>query len=933
MAYEAVESLQQTLRIILLRDDGVITTPVKHQIISIHDKAVVLQFNLKHFPDKETTREVANTTEEIIQYLFSPQYLSDFGSKNPTVRLSDQLGELAEELESTVGYMVDYCKINGGSGSPAVSVGSSSRSALKSQVEDLPVELLAIYTNGLRRLADKILSTGREVADDDPSDRPSISPLASKDVAAGFDDDLSDSAVAASSSRPAPTSKYFVADFAEDPSDSPSIYPPTSRDDVVGIDEDILQMIDRITGNSRDQDILPIVGMGGIGKSTLAKIVYDDPSIKQHFDVRAWVTISQDYSEESILSQLLASLNRKVDVDGRDSLEVITDEMRRVYQNLWGRRYLIVMDDMWSVEAWDCVRRFFPDNSNRSRIILTTRQMDVATAISRNIHMMRFLDDEQSWRLFQRKVFGDQDCPLDLQSVGQKIVRGCGGLPLKIVTMAGLLSRIPSTPKSWQQIEVNDGQLESILSLSYNILPTHLRKCFLYMSGFPEDYEIRNSELIKLWIAEGFMEQRNKSKSAEVAAEECLEDLIKQSLVLAISRKIDGKTKSCRLHSMVRDFCVRQAGQEKFLLSVMDYFSNPILRRHFLPQVLQNHRRIGVSCHDLHLKDSTHSSCTTSIICSSQRGYKPKGSVDNFTSLRVLHVLRRNDHSYWELGQVFELIYLTYLASNIPDSIVPPAIAKLQNLQTLIIYRSGVRLPVEIWSLRQLRHLIAFSFHPLLLPEGASLSLENLQTLSMATNFVCSERMVKMIPNIKKLGICYSGEKFGAGYHLGNLIHLLRLEKLKLEVHSSFAPHLDNLVFPPSLIKLELSGGCISWNNMTIVGSLPKLQVLTLKNYACHGEQWETIDGEFGNLIHLLIDQSNLKCWTTDSSHFPRLQCLTLHRCPYLDEIPYEIGEIPTLQLIEVDGHSQSLMDSAKEIQQEQLEYGNEGLEVHVKRS
>ncbi|KAL1546800.1 hypothetical protein AAHA92_23350 [Salvia divinorum] len=573
MAYEAVESLQQTLRIILLRDDGVITTPVKHQIISIHDKAVVLQFNLKHFPDKETTREVANTTEEIIQYLFSPQYLSDFGSKNPTVRLSDQLGELAEELESTVGYMVDYCKINGGSGSPAVSVGSSSRSALKSQVEDLPVELLAIYTNGLRRLADKILSTGREVADDDPSDRPSISPLASKDVAAGFDDDLSDSAVAASSSRPAPTSKYFVADFAEDPSDSPSIYPPTSRDDV--------------------------------------------------------------------------------------------------------------------------------------------------------------------------------------------------------------------------------------------------------------------------------------------------------------------------------------AGQEKFLLSVMDYFSNPILRRHFLPQVLQNHRRIGVSCHDLHLKDSTHSSCTTSIICSSQRGYKPKGSVDNFTSLRVLHVLRRNDHSYWELGQVFELIYLTYLASNIPDSIVPPAIAKLQNLQTLIIYRSGVRLPVEIWSLRQLRHLIAFSFHPLLLPEGASLSLENLQTLSMATNFVCSERMVKMIPNIKKLGICYSGEKFGAGYHLGNLIHLLRLEKLKLEVHSSFAPHLDNLVFPPSLIKLELSGGCISWNNMTIVGSLPKLQVLTLKNYACHGEQWETIDGEFGNLIHLLIDQSNLKCWTTDSSHFPRLQCLTLHRCPYLDEIPYEIGEIPTLQLIE----------------------------------
>ncbi|KAG6403241.1 hypothetical protein SASPL_135458 [Salvia splendens] len=275
------------------------------------------------------------------------------------------------------------------------------------------------------------------------------------------------------------------------------------------------------------------------------------------------------------------------------------------------------------------------------------------------------------------------------------------------------------------------------------------------------------------------MERRNTYISKEVVAEEYLEGLIKQSLVLPISQKIDGKTKSCRLQCMVRDFCVRQAGQEKFILSVMDYFSNPILRRLFLPQVLKNHPRISVAWYDLHLKDSTHSSCTTSIICIPQRGCRPKGHVENSSSLRVFHVLRRNDHSYWELGQVFELIYLTYLASNIPDSIVPPAIAKIQNLQTLIIYRSDVRLPAEIWSLR---HLIAFSFCPLPLPEeGATLPPENLQTLSMATNFVCSERMVKVTPNTIKLGICYSEEKLSVGYYLDNLIHLLRLEKLRLE--------------------------------------------------------------------------------------------------------------------------------------------------------
>ncbi|XP_042046025.1 putative disease resistance RPP13-like protein 3 [Salvia splendens] len=131
--------------------------------------------------------------------------------------------------------------------------------------------------------------------------------------------------------------------------------------------------------------------------------------------------------------------------------------------------------------------------------------MDVATYVSWNIHMIRFLDDEQSWRLFHHKVFGDQDCPNELRSVGEKIVKGCGGLPLSIVTVAGLLSRIPRTPKWWQQIEGNYGQLGSILSMSYNHLPPHLRKCFFCMAAFPQDYEICATELIKLWVAEGFL--------------------------------------------------------------------------------------------------------------------------------------------------------------------------------------------------------------------------------------------------------------------------------------------------------------------------------------------------------------------------------------------------------------------------------------------
>ncbi|XP_042033108.1 putative late blight resistance protein homolog R1A-3 [Salvia splendens] len=290
------------------------------------------------------------------------------------------------------------------------------------------------------------MSTGRELADEDPSDPPSIT---TKDAAIGFADNLSDSTAATSSSRPSSTTKYFVADFAEDP----------SKDDLVRFDYDIAQMMDRIINYSYSNlQILPIVGMGGIGKSTLARLIYDDPAIIEHFDIRAWVTISQDYSIPCIVSQLLASVKGRVDRVGRDSLKGIQAEEEDIYKTLSGRRYLIVMDDIWCAEVWDRLQLLFPDNNNSSRIILTTRKMDVATAISyNNIHMMPFLDDYQSWYLFQQKVFGDQDCPLELQSVAEKIVEGCGGLPLSIVTVAGLLSRIPRTPKMWQQIEVMMG--------------------------------------------------------------------------------------------------------------------------------------------------------------------------------------------------------------------------------------------------------------------------------------------------------------------------------------------------------------------------------------------------------------------------------------------------------------------------------------------
>ncbi|XP_057802999.1 putative late blight resistance protein homolog R1A-10 [Salvia miltiorrhiza] len=617
---------------------------------------------------------------------------------------------------------------------------------------------------------------------------------------------------------------------------------------IVGVDKDVKVIKDRLLVESSRLWVLPIVGTGGIA------------STKGISDAKS------DIPMENL-----------------------------IYDYLKRRRYLIVMDDMWSKKAWDDVKMLFPDAGNSSGIIVTTRLQDVAAYVdsSNSIHNMSLLDSHQSWNLLKRKVFGYNDIPIELEDIGFKIATNCGGLPLSLVMAAGLLSKIPIHNRdSWKQIAADSGQLETIICSSYTHLPNHSKPCLLYMGGFPEDYEIRVSELINLWISEGFVTLSNGSKSLEKEAEDCVEDLVERSLVLVTNRKSDGKIKSCSLHDIVREFLVRQAAKEKVILSVMDYLPTPILRKYFVPRLIKDHHIISASSYDLHLKDYGHSSHIRTIICIPKKGYRYVGFVEKFSSLRVLHVLRRNDHWDWEPGQVFDLVHLTYLASNIPNSIVPSAISKLQNLQTLVIYRSEVRLPMEIWRLRQLRHLIAFSFQPLPNPEGEKNPLQNLQALSLAMDFVCSKRMVEMIRNIKKLGICYSKEKLDgdASYCLNNLKYLFELEKLKLEMHvdsscieqESEMPAREDfsfrglnfpINFPLQLRRLTLGGWRLSCSVMTIIGSLPNLQVLKLRNFACHGGYWVTSEGEFRELRYLLIDGSYLAYWTTEASHFPRLEC------------------------------------------------------------
>ncbi|KAL8544524.1 hypothetical protein ACS0TY_004916 [Phlomoides rotata] len=590
--------------------------------------------------------------------------------------------------------------------------------------------------------------------------------------------------------------------------DSPPATNSTAGDNIlVGFDEDLITIKDMLCGSSSKLQVIPIAGMGGIGKTTLARNIYCSQLIMDHFDNRAWVTVSQDCVTQNVLSKIIDSIG----IDS-DRLEHSIELGEKLYKILKGRRYLIVLDDIWSTDAWDDLRRIFPDDGNGSRIMITTRLFDVASYAnsSSRVYEMPFLDPDESWNLLGQKVFKRQNFPLELEKlgeetanelekIGREIARSCGGLPLAIVLIAGLLSSVSKTKASWKGITdkvrpavaTKDGQFEKIISLSYTYLPHHLRLCFLYMGCFPEDCKIRVSKLVKLWIAEGSV-KLCLSKSFEEDAEKYVEDLVKRSLVLVTSRKTNGKIKTCSLHNM---------------------------------------------------------------------------------NLSTLVIWPRKGSRHYSMDEVY--------------------------------------LPMEIWMMPLLRHLVSF-FDLLPDPEGATFALENLHTLSVVKRFECSETMLGRIPNLKKLGVTYFGGIYSENSQLNNLVFLHQLETLKLIRNGDSPVQLSVYpVFPASLKKLTLSGWHFPWEFMKNVGSLPSLEVLKLRDYACKGEEWETSDDEFVCLKYLLIDRSDLQSWITDSSHFPRLERLVLYCC-LLTEIPDGVGDIPTLQLVEIDQANKSLVESAK---------------------
>ncbi|XP_076905803.1 putative late blight resistance protein homolog R1A-3 [Bidens hawaiensis] len=692
---------------------------------------------------------------------------------------------------------------------------------------------------------------------------------------------------------------------------------------VVGLDHDVELIRDKLVEDHKKVDVVSIVGMGGIGKTTLATKVFNDAYVKHHFHVRVWATVSQTFDKRLVLIQILESIGAHL------GLEKASDSRLRemVHKSLMGRRYLIVIDDIWEIEAWDNIKLFFPHDIMGSRIMLTTRLTEVAKHANSIglIHHLGYLNKERSWELLCQKVFRGNKYPEWTVKPGMRIVKNCKGLPLVVVVIAGVLAKEARNEKFWVEIAYKTGSYivgeENIcletLGLSYNHLPLRLRECFLYLGGFPEDYKFEVQKLMWLWVAEGFI-QEDGNRSLEDIAEGYLRDLIDRNLVIVAHKsRSSGAIKSCKVHDLVRELCLKKAREERFILQTqrLILFSN-VITPPYKPV------RKFINAYNPNLSHPSTQNIR-SILWLRYFRLSSDGIEKYIRSFVLLRVLDIQSCKLDDFPKGMELlVHLRYLAVHISSADFPSSICNLWNLQTLI-YESGssdVVLPSNISDLVNLRHLQSSKLH---FDIGSIEKPMHLQTISCVGLTDEAFSFQKYFPCIKKLSCVTNSYKQN---DFKSFAYLERLTLWSSPVHGK-----NQITLPVTLKAVTLGGCCLPWSDMSIIQSLPNLQVLKLDYNAFVGSCWNTDGQEFPQLKFLRLERLNINQWEAYSPSFPCLKQLEILICFNLEEIPIEIGDIPTLELIKIKKCRHSVDESVRRIQQEQQDMtGNYDLKIEV---
>ncbi|XP_060967433.1 putative disease resistance RPP13-like protein 1 [Cannabis sativa] len=484
-----------------------------------------------------------------------------------------------------------------------------------------------------------------------------------------------------------------------------------------------LLLLDETTGGDK-LSVISIVGMGGIGKTTLAQLVFKDERVNKMFDVKVWITVGDDKVDCMKVMRLIVE---KVTSE-RCEIEEPYDLQEEVKKALSVKKFLFVVDDVWDENRakWDVLNNCFKSGKHGSKIVVTTRSTVVASIMKTgSTYQLGRLNEAAGWRLFAKhaSLVVDSNDYFDLKEVGEKIVDKCKGLPLAIKSIGDLLRGIRSK-EEWESILNNDiwelyerkrVEILPALWLSYFHLPSALKQCFAYCSLFPKDYHFKKEEMVLLWMAEGLFQSTN-GKRIEKVGEEYFDYLLSMSFFQPSSSDSE---ETFLMHDLIHDLAMFISGE----FCVM----------------MNNSMKCSLKVRHLHCEESSmlknfeefsKEKCfLRTLLLFHEFGEEWLSKLhESFPRLRVLSIQNGVINKFPDsIGNLKYLRYLRLDCNYIEE--IPNTICKLYNLETLLLEQciEVTRLPNDIGNLIKLRHLSV----PRLLEMPLQLGkLQNLQTLN-----------------------------------------------------------------------------------------------------------------------------------------------------------------------------------------------------------
>ncbi|XP_037410479.1 disease resistance protein RGA5-like [Triticum dicoccoides] len=645
--------------------------------------------------------------------------------------------------------------------------------------------------------------------------------------------------------------------------------------ELVGIEETRDELINMLTKgddwSNRPLKIVSIVGFGGSGKTTLAKATYE--KIKGQFNCCAFVSVSQNPNMKKVFKNILYELNKKKYAHIRNEEWEEKHLIDELIEFLNGKRYLIIIDDIWDKEVWKLIKcTAFSKKSPGSQLITTTRIVSVSEACCSSmddIYKMKPLSDDVSRTLFYKRVFSDEKgCSQELVQVSKDILKKCGGIPLAIISIASLLANNHrgETKDQWYALLNSIGrgliedqsleEMKKILLFSYYDLPSYLKPCLLYLSIFPEDHKIMRGKLIWRWISEGFVYSAKPETSLYELGNSYFSELVNRSMIQLIGTNGEDEEnlEACRVHDMVLDLICTLSAEENFI-TILDDTGRK------MPNLKSKIRRLSIHNSNIDV-DTTRMAHVRSFTIFTNNVV---GKVLDISSFQVLRVLDLEGCDVSDVGYVGNLLHLRYLG--LKDTHVeelPMEIGKLQFLFTLDLRGTKIKeLSSSVILLRRLMCL--YVDYTMKLPSGIG-NLTSLEMLGQLGVSGLDLDAVKELGHLTKLRVlrvlCNCLDEASDKALEESLGNLHKLESLEIEiftedelinllskdwvppltlrkldfrsVYSRFRtlPSWINPLSLPLLTHLRIKLDEVRWEVIQLLGAMPALCVLEIWDYS-----------------------------------------------------------------------------------------------------